>query len=158
MGEYIYSIDGSRGKHLDVYDDKIILNTKVNVSSAILGNPNAGKKQIYYSDCIGVQFKKAGLKLGYIQIETASSNSGSRFVMNYSSDENTFVWDGMKINNDYMEEVFEYIKERIDIVKHASQRSTFSPTDEIKKYKELLDMGAITPEEFEAKKKQLLEL
>ena len=29
---------------------------------------------------------------------------------------------------------------------------------ELKKYKELLDMGAITPEEFEAKKKQLLEL
>ena len=30
--------------------------------------------------------------------------------------------------------------------------------DEIRKYKELLDMGAITPEEFEAKKKQLLGL
>lgn len=29
---------------------------------------------------------------------------------------------------------------------------------ELKKYKELLDMGAITQEEFEAKKKQLLEL
>ena len=34
----------------------------------------------------------------------------------------------------------------------------FSPADEIKKYKELLDMGAITQEEFEAKKKQLLNL
>ena len=34
----------------------------------------------------------------------------------------------------------------------------FSVTEEIKKYKELLDMGAITEEEYNAKKKQLLEL
>ena len=34
----------------------------------------------------------------------------------------------------------------------------FSPADEIKKYKELLDMGAITQEEFDAKKRQLLNL
>ena len=33
-----------------------------------------------------------------------------------------------------------------------------SPADEIKKYKELLDMGAITQEEFDAKKRQLLGL
>ncbi len=32
----------------------------------------------------------------------------------------------------------------------------FSPADEIKKYKELLDMGAITEEEYNLKKKQLL--
>lgn len=33
-----------------------------------------------------------------------------------------------------------------------------SPTDELIKYKELLDKGVITQEEFEAKKKQLLKL
>ena len=33
-----------------------------------------------------------------------------------------------------------------------------SPADEIKKYKELLDMGAITPEEYEEKKKKLLNM
>jgi hypothetical protein len=36
--------------------------------------------------------------------------------------------------------------------------SSISPADEIKKYKELYDMGAITLEEFEKKKKQLLNL
>lgn len=35
---------------------------------------------------------------------------------------------------------------------------SISPADEIKKYKELLDEGTITQEEFEAKKKQLLGL
>lgn len=37
------------------------------------------------------------------------------------------------------------------------QQST-SPAEELKKYKELLDIGAITKEEFDAKKKQLLGL
>lgn len=32
------------------------------------------------------------------------------------------------------------------------------PAEEIKKYKELLDSGAITEEEYDAKKKQLLDL
>ena len=36
--------------------------------------------------------------------------------------------------------------------------STSSNVDELKKYKELLDMGVITQEEFDAKKKQLLGL
>lgn len=34
--------------------------------------------------------------------------------------------------------------------------STISPADELKKFKELLDTGVISQEEFEAKKKQLL--
>lgn len=40
----------------------------------------------------------------------------------------------------------------------AEAAPTTSAADEIKKYKELLDMGAITEEEFSAKKKQLLGL
>lgn len=40
-------------------------------------------------------------------------------------------------------------------VKH---KVPMSNADELKKYKELLDMGAITQEEFDAKKKQLLDL
>lgn len=38
------------------------------------------------------------------------------------------------------------------------QEVSASNADELKKYKELLDMGAITQEEFDAKKKQLLGL
>ena len=40
----------------------------------------------------------------------------------------------------------------------ASEASSLSPAEELKKFKELLDMGAITQEEFNAKKKQLLGL
>lgn len=42
--------------------------------------------------------------------------------------------------------------------KPETQEANFTNADEIKKYKELLENGAITQEEFEAKKKQLLGL
>jgi hypothetical protein len=35
---------------------------------------------------------------------------------------------------------------------------TFSPAEELKKFKELVDMGVITQEEFDKKKKDLLGL
>ena len=40
----------------------------------------------------------------------------------------------------------------------VKQETSVSSADELKKYKELLDMGAITQEEFDTKKKQLLGL
>ena len=42
--------------------------------------------------------------------------------------------------------------------KSEHMESKFSAADELKKYKELLDSGIITQEEFDAKKKQLLGL
>ena len=42
--------------------------------------------------------------------------------------------------------------------RYAAQSLTPSAADELKKYKDLLDMGVITQEEFDAKKKQILGL
>ena len=47
----------------------------------------------------------------------------------------------------------EKTKDKVNIAKRDA-----SVTDELKKFKELLDMGAITQEEFDAKKKELLGL
>lgn len=50
-------------------------------------------------------------------------------------------------------------KQRTELLEKMSEPSTStSVADEIAKYKSLLDSGAITSEEFEAKKKQLLNL
>ena len=57
----------------------------------------------------------------------------------------------------HAEEMAEYIKSKISAPQSAPSQ-TYSPADEILKYKNLLDAGAITAEEFEAKKKQLLSL
>lgn len=50
----------------------------------------------------------------------------------------------------------EQILKRICPEENRTPQPQFSAADELKKFKELLDMGAITPEEYEFKKKQLL--
>ena len=60
-----------------------------------------------------------------------------------------------------MREVANYVKERVSDIKNRESQpyqSQVSAADEIKKFKELFDMGIITQEEFDAKKKQLLGL
>lgn len=46
----------------------------------------------------------------------------------------------------------------VNAVNNSIPQPTYDATDEIKKYKELFDSGAITEEEYNAKKKQLLGL
>lgn len=58
--------------------------------------------------------------------------------------------------NQKMQTLFMQLKEQAS--KPPVAPSASSPADEILKFKELLDMGAITQEEFDAKKKQLLGL
>lgn len=55
-------------------------------------------------------------------------------------------------------ELFEVTDGEIQQLKKSQNTQHLSSADELKKYKELLDMGVITQEEFEAKKKQLLGL
>ena len=49
------------------------------------------------------------------------------------------------------------VKQRVDQIKNSTG-TVFSSADELKKFKELLDSGIISQEEFDAKKKQLLNL
>ena len=154
----IYDLEGARGRYLKVYDDKVVITVKAGLGSFFTGNISDGEKTIYYSDCIGVQYKKSGFQLGYLQFETAGG------IMNNKADnffnENTFTWNTTKQTNEKMEEVANYTKERVNYYKTAknSPASAVSPADEILKYKNLLDSGVITQEEFDEKKKQLLGL
>lgn len=156
----VYLIGGStgfKGKYLTVYDNRAVITTWGT------GKSSDGEKTIYYRDVIGVQFKESDLlSIGYLQLETASSHE---FRDNRFS-ENSFAF--RKKQNKLMEEVSDYIKRRVDEIRSgtdksgtapqsaASQANAPSQADELKKFKELLDAGAISQEEFDAKKKQIL--
>ncbi len=160
MSEKIYELKGVRGKHLDVYKDKVVIKAKVNLGSILTGSALNGEKTIYFSDCIGIQFKKAGLMIGYLQFETASSGVNSGGGGNFYA-ENSFNWETTKIPNKKMVEVAEYCKKQIEEYKTKKDNvviNEVSVADEIKKFKELLDLGVITEEEFNVKKKELLGL
>ena len=144
---------------MQVFEDKCIISTKAGVGSFITGNVSDGAKTIYYSDVIGVQCKKAGFQIGYLQLETASStmnNKGDNFF-----NENSFTFE--EAMNYQIDEVADYIRKKIEEAKQQKNApvvvaGAVSPAEELKKFKELLDMGIITQEEFDAKKKQLLGL
>lgn len=159
MSTAVYSIDGVRGRHIEVYEDKCVISTKAGLGSFLTGNISDGEKTIYYMDCIGVQFKRSGFQIGYLQLETASglmNNRNSNFF-----NENSFTFDTTKVSNEKMEEVAAYVKKKVEeakAAKNAPVQVAISPADELKKFKELLDMGIISQEEFDAKKKQVLGL
>ena len=50
----VYSIEGVRGRHINVYEDKAVISTSVGIGSILTGNVSDGEKTIYYVDCIGV--------------------------------------------------------------------------------------------------------
>ena len=157
----VYSIDGVRGKHIDIYENKCIIKSKVTFGSLLASNATDGEKTIYYKDCVGIQFKPSKFTIGYLQFETASgmmNNGGSNFF-----GENSFTFDTTVISNEKMEEIANYVRKKIDEIKTAGDRpstivNAISPAEELKKMKELLDLGIISQEEFDAKKKQLLGL
>ena len=67
-----------------------------------------GEKTIYFVDYVGIQFKKAGLTLGYLQIETPSGNTNN--IQNNFLNENSFTYETDNIPNGKMEEIALYIK------------------------------------------------
>lgn len=157
----IYDLKGVRGRSMRVYEDRAVIKTEAGLGSFLTGNVSDGEKTIYYVDCIGVQFKESGIQIGYLQLETASAlmnNKQSNFF-----NENSFTFDASVLSNEKMHEVADYIREKVASAKQQRSQPVAAPApvsaaDEIKKFKELLDMGAITQEEFDAKKKQLLGL
>ena len=157
----VYCLQGIRGRHITIYEDRAILKTKAGVGSFLTGNATDGEKTIYFSDVIGVQFKKSGVSIGYLQLETASSSDNNKRSNFFN--ENSFTFDSTVITNEKMEEVAEYVRARVAECKRGAHGAAIitqalSPAEELKKFKELLDLGVITQEEFDAKKKQLLGL
>lgn len=153
----IYNLNGVRGRHMIVFEDRVVLRVKATIGSFITGNISDGEKTIYFSDCIGVQFKESGFQIGYLQFETAGrimNNSASNFF-----NENTFTWDTTVQSNEFMRQVADYTKERVSFYKQQKNTpvvQSVSAADELIKFKELLDMGIITQEEFDKKKQQIL--
>ena len=106
---------------------------------------------------VSVEIKKPGMLAGYIYFQTAAGSSSKvKSVKDLGNDENAFVY-GIASKHG----IAVKIKERIEeIHKAAANRQCnngpMSSADEILKYKDLLDAVAITEEEYNAKKRQLL--
>jgi len=127
---------------------------KRGIAAALLGHGLKGDKTIPYSSIIAVQFKKAGLTAGYLQLTLKGGNEAKGGLFEAAKDENTvcfYNWDNKKF-----EEAKTLIEERLSSTGGTQKQS--SNLDELDKLAKLKEKGIITEEEFNAKKKQLLGL
>ena len=158
-----YCMVNNTGKILDVYDNRVVFTSTHSTSTLVTGllvgkSVTQGEKTIYYKDAVGVQYKPSSVLDGYIQVETAAggvSSSSSQYV-----GENAIQFSG-KERNAEAEIIVAFIKKQIDDIKNTPAGSILqqvSPAEELKKFKELLDLGIISQEEFDTKKKELLGL
>lgn len=110
----VFHIEGARGRSLDVFPHKVIITVRVTAGSVITGNAADGEKTIYFGDCIGLQYKRSGMTLGYLQFETAApamNNAASNFY-----NENTFTFDSC-VREEDMDLVAEYVRGQMEKIK-----------------------------------------
>lgn len=150
----LFYFDGGVGDILEVYEDKVIIKHKGVLNFFAMGIK--GDKTIYYTNLSSVEFKRAGFVSGRIQFSLLGGRESTGGAFSAASDENTITF-GKSTLNDEAEKIAEFINRRIGLAR-SSGSNMLSSADELKKFKELLDAGIISQEEFDAKKKQLLNL
>ncbi|WP_054199467.1 DUF4429 domain-containing protein [Clostridium baratii] len=147
----------SNGKYEITIEDNFISITPKGVKNAI-NKGLVGTKKIDMNNITGVQFKASGMTTGYLQFLLIGSQDVKGGVMAAVKDENTILF--TKKEENIILEIKAYVEAFIDNKNSVAQnnKQQFSAADEILKFKQLLDIGAITEEEFEAKKKSILNL
>lgn len=154
----VFNFDGGAKDILLVYEDRVVIQHKGVINALAMGMK--GDKTLYYYDITAVEFKRPGaITQGYIQFTLPGGNESRRGVIAASVDENSITIIGKKRIPE-AEDVVQYINNRIKEFKSGKNpvAAPASSADELLKFKQLLDSGAITQEEFDAKKKQLLGL
>lgn len=145
------------GITLSVYEECISLTPKGFLGLAAKGM--TGERKIFYKDISSVQFRPSTKLLsGFIEFYFAGHNTqkqGGGLFAGTNNDNrftfyNKFLPDMLKIND--------YIQAKINNPATDAIVATNDNVAELKKYKQLLDDGVITQEDFDAKKKQLLGL
>lgn len=138
------TLSGVNGS-LELHDDRVVLKR-----GKMLGN---FEKTTFLRDILEVQLKKPGLARGMLAISTALDRGD---INSTSVQANNIA-----LKSSQWDEAVEFkrlIEEAASAAKSAGSAATSSAADEIAKFKGLLDAGAITEDEFAAKKKQLLGL
>jgi len=144
--------EGQTGQ-IELFKDKLII--KRAGFFAVLTQGLKGEKTIYLSQITGIQLKLGSTLLnGYIQFTLPGGIENKGGMIAATSDENTVQF--YKQSNDSATNLKEKIEELIYKSRSTSQIVQISNADEIKKFKQLLDDGIITKDEFDKKKKELL--
>lgn len=125
MSVHICQLGGCRGRSIDVYDNKCVITTDVTVGSVLTHNALDGQKTIFYIDVTGIQFKRSGMAIGYLQLETSSLQMNNQSSNMFSENTYTFEAGTNNITNELIQKLHDYIVDRIEGYKYG-----FEPTSD----------------------------
>lgn len=149
---------GFAGEQSITIDENMLTIHKGGVVNSI--SMSNGDKTFDIGQITAVQVKKHGFMPGYLQISSIGNTDFHQGNFNALSSENAVV---IYNDNQYQGalEIKKYVEENRARFKNSGQTTVVnvkSAAEQIKEYKELLDMGIISQEEFDAKKKELMGL
>lgn len=127
----------------------------------------------FYKDFTGVSSQAASVANAYASVvflNAVSSSNSIKVGAQHLMDRNRISFcSGMfsyasanqftaQVTRDIRSALEQYKSNNSTVTEKTIVKDSLSPADELKKYKELLDMEAITQEEYNAKKKKLLNI
>lgn len=152
---YEFSIPGDI---LTVYDDCVSFKHKGAIGFFTKGIQ--GERKIYYKQIASIQYKNASSLLSgfiefYLDGHHGSKQGGG--MLSGTQNENRFYF--YKKHQSDMSKAYEYIQDKVKLAHSTiveTKANDNSSADELRKFKQLLDEGIITDEEFQSKKKEIL--
>ena len=155
MSKLKFTLKGLGGE-LKVYEDRVEINKKG--QGLITGNTT---KTLPMANIMSVSVSPSMFWRGFIEFSVPGGKDSSN-IQEALYNENALPLKAFG-QNEEARKIKAYVEERIMYYANNKGGTTIvqqaiSPAEEVKKMKELLDMGIITQEEFEIKKKQLLGL
>ena len=148
-GALLY-LDGDNGQ-IELYENRVVI-TRRGFGASILEGFTKGSKEIYLRQIAAIQLKMSDFTPGYIQFTLPGGieNTGGVYAAGFDENSVTFF--------ENENEAAKAIKAKIEELMNtpAPTQNTASTADELLKFKQLLDAGVLTQEEFEAQKKRLL--
>lgn len=108
-----------------------------------------GDKTIPYKSIVAVQLKKSGLTAGYIQLTLQGGSEAKGGLFQSTTDENSVNF--YSSGNSKFEEAKKLIEQKLH-----TDNPIHSGYADLEKLAELKEKGIITQEEFDIKKKQIL--
>lgn len=142
----------SNGKYVVIVENGYLKWTRKGIQN-YLNQGSKGEKSIPIKSLSAIQLKEPKLTTGYLQFAYSGSSESKGGAFSAVKDENTILFNKKEL--DQAKEL-KALLEKLQYEMNSTGGSQLSGADELKKFKELLDEGVITEEEFQSKKKQLL--
>lgn len=131
-------------QQIQIIGNKLIIQNKNNLLGKLESLHSNEVVEIKISEITGAECKDASIfSNGYIKIYVNGKASMKTTVFFYPK-------------KGIYQQALHFVN-TLKSIMSQQKNNTFSVADELKKFKELLDMGVITPEEFEKKKRELLD-